>query len=189
MTRKAAKLFVISGASGSGKTTLCRALEKELGMFFSVSATTRPRRPGETEGNDYYFLSDEKFDKMVAAGDFLEWASVHGYRYGTPRKPIEDCLKKGVSVLLDIDTQGASQLKKTAHGVVLVFIMPPDREELRQRLKSRGTDSLETIQRRVEKADEEIAQRSNYDHVIVNRDFEKAKLELKNIILKEGDDG
>jgi len=186
VTVKAGKLFVISGASGSGKTTLCRALESELGLNFSVSATTRPQRVGETEGHDYYFLSDEKFDKMVSEGDFLEWANVHGYRYGTPRKPIENSLKKGISVLLDIDTQGALHLKERNRDAVLVFIMPPDERELRKRLELRGTDSPEVIERRIEKAKEEIAQRSRYDHVILNKDLETAKNELRNIITREG---
>ncbi|MFO1462353.1 MAG: guanylate kinase [bacterium] len=176
------RLFVVSGASGTGKTTLCRELERELGLFFSVSATTRPPRAGEVEGRDYRFLSPEEFDKMVAADRFLEWATVHGQRYGTPREPIERNLAEGRDVLLDLDTQGALQLKKLMPEAVLIFIKPPTLEELRMRLESRGTDSPEVIARRIARAEHEIEQSVQYDHVVVNRDLQEAKRELKGII-------
>src|SRR5215813_9091138 len=176
------RMIVVSGASGTGKTTLCRELEKELGLFFSVSATTRPPRPGEVEGRDYRFLSSEEFDKMRRNGQFLEWASVHGQRYGTPREPIERNLREGRDVLLDLDTQGALRLKKANPEALLIFIKPPSIEELRKRLKARGTDSEETIRSRIERAEHEIEQSAHYDHVVVNRDLGEAKRELRSII-------
>lgn len=177
-----ARLFVVSGASGTGKTTLCRDLERELGLFFSVSATTRPPRPGEAEGRDYHFISREEFDKMAEAGQFLEWAEVHGQFYGTPRAPIEASLREGRDVLMDLDTQGALNLKKIEPKAVLIFLKPPSIEELRKRLESRGTDSPETIARRIARAEHEIEQSVHYDHVVVNRDLEAAKKELKAIL-------
>ncbi len=175
-------LYVISGASGAGKTTLCLALQKELGFFFSVSATTRPKRPGETEGKDYFFISEEEFERRVNEAQFLEWASVHGYRYGTPLKPIEDHLKNGEKVLLDIDTQGALYLKRKFSQIVLIFIETPTLQELENRLIARGTDSREVIEKRIRKAREEISQSSQYDYVVINEDLEKAKRELMAII-------
>lgn len=177
-----ARLFVVSGASGTGKTTLCRDLERELGLFFSVSVTTRPPRPGEADGRDYHFISREEFDKMAEAGQFLEWAEVHGQFYGTPRAPIEAGLREGRDVLMDLDTQGALNLKKIEPKAVLIFLKPPSIEELRKRLESRGTDSPETIARRIARAEHEIEQSVHYDHVVVNRDLEAAKKELKAII-------
>ena len=177
-------IFVVSGASGTGKTTLCRELERELGLFFSVSATTRPPRPGEIEGRDYRFLSRQEFDKMLEHDQFLEWAQVHGQSYGTPREPIETRLREGRDVLLDLDTQGAIQLKALFPEAVLIFIKPPSVEELRKRLTARGTDSEEVIARRIERAEHEIEQSSHYDHVVENRDLNDARRELKGIIDK-----
>lgn len=176
------RLFIVSGASGTGKTTLCRSLERELGLFFSVSATTRPPRPGEVGGRDYRFLSPEEFDKMTKDGQFLEWAWVHDQRYGTPREPIERNLAEGRDVLLDLDTQGALQLKKLMPQAVLIFIKPPSLEELRKRLESRATDRPEVIARRIARAEHEIEQSVHYDHVVVNRDLDEAKRELKGLI-------
>lgn len=181
-SKRQAKLFVLSGASGTGKTTLCRDLERELGLFFSVSATTRPPRVGEVDGRDYHFISREEFDKMAEGGQFLEWAGVHGQFYGTPRAPVEASLREGRDVLLDLDTQGALNLKKLEPGAVLIFLMPPSIEELRKRLESRGTDSADTIARRIARAEHEIEQSVRYDHVVVNRDLAEAKRELKEII-------
>ncbi|HKY64535.1 MAG TPA: guanylate kinase [bacterium] len=176
------RLFVVSGASGTGKTTLCRDLEREMGLFFSVSATTRPPRAGEVEGRDYRFLSRAEFDKMLENDQFLEWAQVHGQSYGTPREPIESRLREGHDVLLDLDTQGAIQLKALYPEAVLIFIKPPSLEELRKRLTSRGTDSPEVIARRIERAEHEIEQSSHYDYVVENRDLAEARRELKGII-------
>ncbi len=177
-----AKLFIVSGASGTGKTTLCRQLEKELGLFFSVSATTRFPRSGEVHGKDYYFLSDAEFDKMLDGNKFLEWASVYDHRYGTPKDPIEESLKKGKDVLLDLDTQGALHLKKSYPEAVLIFIKPPSLEALQQRLKGRATESAERMQQRIDRATHEIEESKNYDHIVLNRDLHEAKQELKKIL-------
>jgi guanylate kinase len=175
-------LFVISGASGTGKTTLSREVVKEMGLFFSVSATTRPRRSGEIQGYDYHFLSKEEFDKMIQEGKFLEWAMVHGNCYGTPLEPVERHLWAGEDILMDLDTQGALNLKKNRPETVLIFLKPPSLEDLRKRLESRGTDSAETIKKRFEQAKHEIEQSRFYDYVVVNRDLHEAKEELKKII-------
>ncbi|HKX11699.1 MAG TPA: guanylate kinase [bacterium] len=180
---QAGRIFVVSGASGTGKTTLCRDLEREMGLFFSVSATTRAPRAGETEGRDYRFLSRSEFDKMLENDQFLEWAQVHGQSYGTPREPIESRLKEGHDVLLDLDTQGAIQLKSLFPEAVLIFIKPPSLEELRKRLTARGTDSPEVIDRRIDRAEHEFEQISHYDYVVENRDLAEARRELKGIIV------
>lgn len=175
-------LFIISGASGTGKTTLSRALEKGLGLHFSVSATTRSKRTGEEEGKDYRFLSLDNFKKMIGEGEFLEWAVVHGNYYGTPREPIETKLGEGKSVLLDLDTQGALKLKKDRKDAILIFIRPPSLEALRERLEKRGTDPKEVMEKRIKKAAEEIAQSDQYDHVLINEDLKKTQEELRNLI-------
>jgi guanylate kinase len=175
-------LFIISGASGTGKTTLCRQLENELGLFFSISATTRPKRAGEIDGRDYYFLSKTEFDKMVAEGKFLEWAQVHDNDYGTPAGPIQDHLNRGEDVLLDLDTQGAFQVKKTNPEAILIFIKPPSIDDLRKRLVARGTDSTQVIEGRIKRAEDEIKQSSSYGFVVINQDLEKAKEDLKKIL-------
>lgn len=182
-------IFVVSGASGTGKTTLCRDLESEMGLFFSVSATTRAPRNGEIEGRDYRFLSRSEFDKMLDNDQFLEWAEVHGQSYGTPREPIESRLREGKDVLLDLDTQGAIQLKDLYPQAVLIFIKPPSLEELRKRLTSRGTDSPEVIARRVERAEHEIEQSSHYDYVVENRELGEARRQLKGIIASRREEG
>jgi len=176
-------LFIGSGPSGTGKTTLCRQLESEVPIFFSTSATTRPMRVGESDGRDYHFLSPDQFQKMSDNGEFLEKATVHEYWYGTPAKPIESRLKVGEDVLLDIDTQGALNLKRIFPDAVLIFIQPPSEEDLYKRLKNRGTDSEETIGKRVRRAQGEIQHSSQYDHIVVNNDLRTAKEELKKIIL------
>jgi len=175
-------LFVVSGASGTGKTTLCRALEKDLGLFFSVSVTTREKRVGEEEGKDYLFISREKFKKMIQEGEFLEWAEVHDNYYGTPKAPIEKHLMTGSSVILDLDTQGALQLRKELRETKLIFVQPPTLEALKERLVNRGTDSSETIEKRINKAESEIAESGQYDHVLVNEDLNKTKEELETIV-------
>ena len=186
-SEKRGHLFVISGASGTGKTTLCRVLEIELVLFFSISATTRPQRQGEVSGRDYHFLNQDEFQNMVQNEQLLEWAEVHGNYYGTPKEPIEQRLAEGEDILLDLDTQGAIQLKKSRKDAVLIFLMPPDLDELGRRLRGRGTDPENVIGRRIQRAEEEIAESSKYDHVVVNKDLEVAKNEIKNIIKgKEG---
>lgn len=179
---KTGRLIVISGASGTGKTTLCRYLMDDLGLSFSVSATTRAKRPGEVEGKDYYFLSPEEFSRQAEQGGFLEWAQVHEHRYGTPKKPIMEHLKRGESVLLDLDTQGALQLKKIVPAAVLIFLKPPSLEVLKERLRARGTEAEEVIHKRFARATEELAESDKYDYVVVNEDLEQAKRSLKTLI-------
>src|SRR5207253_3305693 len=151
-------LFVLSSASGAGKSTIARMLmATDDGLALSISATTRPIRPGEVDGKDYYFVSDEKFDEMVAQGDFLEWAHVFGHRYGTLKSEVLKTIEGGRDVLLDIDWQGTQQLKQVDPDIVRVFILPPSMEELERRLRTRGTDSDAVIDARMRRAAAEIS--------------------------------
>lgn len=171
-------LLVISGPSGVGKTTIVREVERRLGGCFSVSATTRPKAAGEVDGRDYFFISQEQFDGMVARGEFLEYARVFGkHCYGTPRKPVEDRMREGKMVILDIDVQGAQQVKRAMPQAYAVFILPPSEEELLRRLRDRGRDDEGAIQRRFAEAKSEIAfARTSdcYDDFIVNDDLPAA---------------
>ncbi len=171
-------LLVISGPSGSGKTSIARAVEKRLGAIFSVSATTRPRSDSERPGRDYEFLSEQAFEDMVDGGEFLEHARVYGrYRYGTPREPVRRHLDEGRLVILDIDVQGALQVRQAMPDALLVFVMPPDDEELEHRLRSRGRDDEQSIQRRLAEARREIEvglHSGAYDEQIVNDDLDRA---------------
>jgi guanylate kinase len=182
LPEKMGRLFVVSGASGTGKTTLCRYLIEDLGLFFSVSATTRQKRPGEREGRDYFFLTPEEFSRRVEEGKFLEWAQVHEHRYGTPKDPVMDHLHRGESVLLDLDTQGALQLKKAMPAAILIFLKPPSLEALEERLRSRGTETAEAIGKRLQRASQELSESGKYDCVIVNENLEQAKQSLKTLI-------
>lgn len=179
-------IFVISAPSGAGKTTL----SKELIDFFpslrqSVSYTTRPARAGETHGRDYFFVSREVFLGMVAEGAFAEWAEVHGNLYGTSIKTLNENSDAGIDILLDIDCQGARQLKDSYAGAVYIFILPPDYAELRRRLQTRNLDAPEVIERRIAAAAWEIAEARWYDYIIINDDFSQALAELKGVILAE----
>lgn len=180
-------LFVISAPSGAGKTTLC----KEIIDFFpalrhSVSYTTRTIRPGERDGIDYHFVTRETFDAMMAEGAFAEWAEVHGNRYGTAIETLERFRSEGRDVLLDIDCQGAGQMKKSCRQGVFIFILPPSFTELRRRLQGRNTDAPEVIDRRIANARHEIREAVWYDYLVVNDDFPRALEELKAIIVAEG---
>jgi guanylate kinase len=167
-------LFVLSSPSGAGKTTISKKLlAKDADIALSISATTRPMRPGERDGVDYHFVDTPTFKQMVADGEFLEWAHVFGNRYGTPRAPVEALLDAGKDVLFDIDWQGAQQLYQEAGpDVVRVFVLPPTMEELERRLRSRGTDSDEVITARMERAANEISHWDGYDYVLINDDVE-----------------
>ena len=177
-------LFVLSSPSGAGKSTIARMLmATDDGLALSISATTRPIRPGEADGKDYYFVSDERFDEMVANGDFLEWAHVFGHRYGTLKSEVLKVIEGGRDVLLDIDWQGTQQLKQVDPDIVRVFILPPSMTELERRLRARGTDSDEVIQRRMDRAAAEISHWAEYDYVLINNDAEKCR-ELAHNILK-----
>jgi guanylate kinase len=177
-------LFIVSSPSGAGKSTISRMLlEAEPGLEMSVSATTRPPRPGEADGKDYHFVSLERFREQVAANDFLEWAHVFGNRYGTPRGPVEKALSEGRDVLFDIDWQGAQQLYQQAGGdVVRVFIFPPSMEELERRLRARRTDSDEVIENRMARAAGEVSHWDGYDYVLVNEDVEQCYQNVRTIL-------
>lgn len=179
---KKGKLIVISGASGVGKgTVLGIMMEKRKDLSFSVSATTRPPRPGEIDGVHYYFITREKFEAMIAAGEFLEYDAHAANYYGTPRAQAEEKQSHG-PVLLDIEPKGAKQVKEKAPGAVLIFIMPPSVQELERRLRGRGDTSEEQIQMRMERATWEMEQRVWYDHVVVNDDPERCAQEILKII-------
>ena len=179
---KKGKLIVISGASGVGKgTVLGIMMEKRKDLSFSVSATTRPPRPGEIDGVHYYFITREKFEAMIAAGEFLEYDAHAANYYGTPRAQAEEKQSHG-PVLLDIETKGAKQVKEKAPDAVLIFIMPPSVQELERRLRGRGDTSEEQIQMRMERATWEMEQRVWYDHVVVNDDPERCAQEILKII-------
>lgn len=167
-------MFVLSSPSGAGKTTVTRALlRNNADLEVSVSATTRPRRPGEVQGQDYYFATPQEFDEMVEAGDMLEHAKVFGHYYGTPRRPVESALKDGKDVVFDIDWQGTQQLAEIAReDLVTVFILPPSRQELERRLRARGRDTDEDIRHRMDKASDEMTHYIEYDYVLVNKDVE-----------------
>jgi len=179
-------LYIISAPSGAGKTTLCR----ELLDFFpelrhSVSFTTRKVRPGEVEGRDYFFVDKEEFLRMVDAGEFAEWAEVHGNLYGTSLKTLDESRTSGVDLILDIDCQGAAKLKESKVQGVNIFILPPSFNELKRRLEGRNSDSAEVIEQRVINAASEILEAKWYDYIIVNDLFSKAVEELKSIIISE----
>ena len=179
-------LFVLSSPSGAGKSTIARMLmATDDGLALSVSATTRPIRPGEGDGKDYYFVSDAAFDEMVAKGEFLEWAHVFGHRYGTLKGEVLKVIESGRDVLLDIDWQGTQQLKQVDPDIVRVFILPPSMEELERRLRARGTDSDEVIQRRMDRAAAEISHWAEYDYVLINNDAEKCRELVHNILKAE----
>lgn len=179
-------LLVISGPSGVGKTTITHEVERRLGGVFSVSVTTRPKTDADVEGRDYYFITDEEFDRRRDAGDLLEWAKVFGrYSYGTPRGPVNEHLAQGRLMILEIDVQGALQIKGKMPDAFMLFVLPPSDEELLRRLRSRGRDSDEAIQRRFKEAQHEIqtARASHaYDAFIVNDDLKTAIEEACDLV-------
>jgi len=176
-------LFVVAAPSGAGKSSLVNALmELDSHLQPSVSHTTRPPRGQEKHGREYFFVPASEFDAMVAAGTFVEWALVHGHRYGTSKKAIEDRIAHGSDVILEIDYQGALQIKRIFANAVLIFILPPSWEELRSRLERRGEDSPEVIEVRLQNAASEMAQAKEFDFVIINELFERALFDLKAIV-------
>jgi guanylate kinase len=186
LVTKEGLLYIVSAPSGAGKTTLCKEIIDIFpNMRHSVSYTTRPPRPGEVHGVDYFFVSGEEFKRMVDGGEFAEWAEVHGNLYGTAIKTLEEYRKYGIDVILDIDCQGARKLKERGSGGVYIFILPPDFQELRRRLAGRNSDSAETIERRIRAAALEIRESRWYDYIIVNDVFARAVEELKSVLIAE----
>jgi guanylate kinase len=176
-------LFVVAAPSGAGKSSLVKALrELDSHVMPSVSHTTRPPRGQEKHGREYFFVPSSEFDHMVLSDAFVEWANVHGYRYGTSKKAIEDRIAQGADVILEIDWQGALQIKRIYPNAVLIFILPPGWEELRSRLERRGEDTPEVIETRLANAAAELAQAKEFDFVIINELFERALFDLKAIV-------
>ncbi|NMC74781.1 MAG: guanylate kinase [Geobacteraceae bacterium] len=184
--KKEGILFIVSAPSGAGKTSLCNELIDIFpDMRHSVSYTTRSPRPGERDGVDYFFVSQQEFQGKIEAGEFAEWAEVHGNLYGTAKKTLEEFRSRGLHVILDIDCQGARRLKSVYDDAVYVFILPPDFPELRRRLEGRMSDSPEAIERRLRVAEEEILEASWYDYCIVNDEFPQAVEKLKSVVIAE----
>jgi len=180
-------MLVLSSPSGAGKSTISRALlEREPGLSMSVSATTRPMRPGETEAEDYFFVDQEKFDAMIEAGAFLEHATVFENSYGTPREPVEKALAEGRDVLFDVDWQGTQQLAKNAgKDLVGVFVLPPSVEELERRLHTRAQDSDDVVRKRMAKATSEMSHWAEYDYIVVNEDVDESVARVQAILAAE----
>ena len=186
MIKRRGTLFVVSAPSGAGKTTLCREIRLRMpDLAYSVSVATRPPRPGEMDGVDFRFVAVPEFRAMLDRGELAEWATVHGNLYGTRARSLEDALALGRDVLLDIDTQGAAQLRARYPDAVLVFILAPSVKDLEQRLRERRSDAEGEIQRRLVRAREEIALWRRYDYLIVNRDLKEALDQLESIIVAE----
>ncbi|CAM5790179.1 MAG: guanylate kinase [Burkholderiales bacterium] len=176
-------LFVVAAPSGSGKSSLVKALmEVDVGVAPSVSHTTRAPRGQEKDGREYFFVDRATFDRMIEAGDFFEWAQVHGNRYGTSRQAIAARMQAGGDVVLEIDWQGALQIRRLFANAILIFVLPPSWDELRARLQRRGEDSDEVIELRLANAREELAQVNQFDYVIINEVFERALFDLKAIV-------
>ncbi len=180
------KLFVISGSSGVGKGTVLKGfLEKNPNFMLSISCTTRAPRKGEVDGVNYFFLTKEEFQNCIDNDKFLEWAEFAGNRYGTKKKYIQQCLEEGKDIILEIDTQGALQVKKQMPEAVLIFICPPSIEELETRLRGRHTEDEDTIKKRLQEVKTELERAEKFDYKVVNDDLEKAIAELEKIIIGE----
>ena len=180
-------MFVLSSPSGAGKTTLSRLLiDRVAGLKMSVSATTRPMRPGEVDGRDYWFVDPSRFESMVRQDELLEWAIVFDHRYGTPRAPVEAALSAGQDMLFDIDWQGTQQLReKAGEDVVSVFVLPPTAADLEQRLHSRAQDSDEVIRGRMSRASHEMSHWAEYDYIVINHNIDAAFAEVQSVLEAE----
>ncbi|MFZ5481270.1 MAG: guanylate kinase [Myxococcota bacterium] len=179
-------LFVVSGASGTGKTTLLRALFAQVpGLGFSVSVTTRAPRAGERDGVDYHFVSKERYAELRDGGALLEHAEVYGTGYGTPRAPVEAALAEGRSIVLDIDVQGAAQVRERMPGAVTIFVLPPRLDVIRERLVARGTDAPEVIERRVRESLAQVARCDEYEYLVMNDHLATACAQLEGVVVAE----
>ena len=178
-------LFVISGPSGTGKGSICAGLTLDGKAVISVSMTTRKPRPGEVEGKSYYYVEREAFREMIEKNGFYEYAEVYNEYYGTPKAPVLEKLSAGKDVILEIDPQGAMQIKEACPGCVLVYILPPSLDELRKRIEGRGSETPEKIEQRLSRAQNEIATIENYDYCVVNDDLDKAIADVKTILRAE----
>jgi guanylate kinase len=177
------KLVVISAPSGTGKgTVINKLLKKQPDFAFSVSATTRKPRPGETDGIDYYFITKERFKEMIESNEFLEYAEYVGEFYGTPVKPIKECIDSGKTVILDIEVQGAKQVMAKDIDATTIFLVPPDMEELEKRLRGRGTDSDEKVASRLNRARQELEEKHHYDHIVINDNAAHAAKQILSLI-------
>jgi guanylate kinase len=186
MVERKGLLLVVSGPSGAGKGTICKQLIKDNEQIkLSVSATTRKPRNGEVEGVNYFFLDKEKFEMMIRDGEFLEYAQIYDNFYGTPKAAIMECLNKGQDVILEIEMQGAKQIKSVCPEGVFIFVLPPSLKELKNRIVGRGTETIEEIEKRFSCAFEEIKQIENYDYFIVNNDVIEASKQIEHIIEAE----
>ena len=180
------KLFVFSAPSGSGKTTIVRKLLREFDdLVFSISATTRKKRKTEVEGKDYFFISEEEFQQKIENDEFIEWEKFYDYYYGTLKSFIDKQLENDKSVLLEVDVKGAVRIKKKYSNSVLIFIAPPSKEALKQRLINRKTETAEDLQKRIERAEMELEYKDKFDYVVINENLESAIKEVKEIIKKE----
>lgn len=179
-------IVVVSSPSGTGRTTIIeRVLREDSRLRYSTSVTTRPQRPGEKEGKDYFFVSENEFKQRIERGEFVEWAEVHGFMYATPRAPLVETVQQGGVIILDIDIQGAMQVKEKFPHCVTIFVAPPSLESLEQRLRNRGTDSEELIKRKLQDALREMAKIPEYDYLIVNEDLDTAVRQLEAILEAE----
>lgn len=182
---KKGRLFVVSGPSGCGKGTILQEILQDPDLYFSVSATTRQMRPGEVDGVNYRFLSNEKFEELIAEDGFLEYAGYCDHYYGTLRQPVEEHLQAGQNVILEIEVVGAKKIREKCPDAIFLFIMPPSLSELERRLRKRGTETEEVVQQRVSQAAQEIQCADSYDYVVVNAELEQAVAEVHAILHSE----
>ncbi len=182
-SRRSGKLLVVSGPSGVGKSTITNRLRADNRFWISVSATTRQIRTNEVDGVDYHFVSDERFNEMIESKEFLEWADFAGAKYGTPKQPVDEALADGKNVILEIELNGARQVKKNIKDAILIFIEPPSWQELETRLINRGTESKQSTQARLDRAKEELSAASEFDHIVINHQVEESVAELVSLAL------
>jgi guanylate kinase len=183
-SRKSGKLLVVSGPSGVGKSTITNRLRADERFWISVSVTTRLMRTSEVDGIDYIFVAEDKFNQMIKDNDFLEWADFAGSKYGTPKKAVEEALQDGKNVILEIELNGARQVRKNSKNAILIFIEPPSWEELTARLINRGTESEQSTQARLDRAKEELSAAAEFDYVVINHQVEQSVAELVSLALR-----